>query len=99
MTPNLLIFAPLLAASLLFFSWSCYKRLSLVAVGPRRCGRNCGALANHLEAILFGARPCPIPPIGTIGLPLATQREGVIDANEIDQDAVSTGGNAYDLER
>ena len=33
MTPNLAIFAPLLAASLLFFGWSCSKRLALVAVG------------------------------------------------------------------
>jgi len=33
MTPNILIFAPILIASLLLFSWSCYKRLALVAVG------------------------------------------------------------------
>jgi Fe-S oxidoreductase/nitrate reductase gamma subunit len=33
MTPNFLIFAPLLVASLLFFGWSCYRRLALVAIG------------------------------------------------------------------
>ncbi len=33
MTPNVTIYAPLLIASLLFFSWSCYKRISLVTVG------------------------------------------------------------------
>lgn len=33
MTPNFLIYAPILAVSLLFFGWSCYKRLALVAVG------------------------------------------------------------------
>ena len=33
MTPNITIFAPLLIASLLIFSWSCYRRLSLVNVG------------------------------------------------------------------
>jgi len=33
MTPNILIFAPLFIASLLFFGWSCYRRLALVAVG------------------------------------------------------------------
>ena len=33
MTPNFAIYAPLLIASLLFFSWSCYRRLALVAVG------------------------------------------------------------------
>ncbi|MFZ2948246.1 MAG: hypothetical protein WA003_02060, partial [Desulfuromonadaceae bacterium] len=33
MTPSFFIYAPLLAISLLFFSWSCYKRLALVAVG------------------------------------------------------------------
>jgi len=33
MTPNFIIYAPLLAASLLFFSWSCYKRFALIAVG------------------------------------------------------------------
>lgn len=33
MTPNVAIYAPLLAVSLLFFSWSCYRRFSLVAVG------------------------------------------------------------------
>lgn len=33
MTPNFIIYAPLLAVSLLFFSWSCYKRFALIAVG------------------------------------------------------------------
>lgn len=33
MTPNPPIFAPLFIASLIFFIWSCYKRLSLVALG------------------------------------------------------------------
>lgn len=33
MSPNLLIYAPLLVLSLLYFSWSCYKRLALVSVG------------------------------------------------------------------
>ncbi|MBI1921955.1 MAG: (Fe-S)-binding protein [Geobacter sp.] len=33
MTPNFNIYAPLLIASLLLFSWSCYRRFSLVAVG------------------------------------------------------------------
>jgi Fe-S oxidoreductase len=33
MTPNFTIYAPLLIASLLFFSWSCYRRISLVTVG------------------------------------------------------------------
>lgn len=33
MTPNLYIYAPILAASLLFFCWSSYRRLALVAVG------------------------------------------------------------------
>lgn len=33
MKPNLTIYIPLLGASLLYFGWSCYKRLALVAVG------------------------------------------------------------------
>ena len=33
MTPNLTIYAPLFIVSLLCFSWSCYRRLALVAVG------------------------------------------------------------------
>ncbi|MGB9081374.1 MAG: (Fe-S)-binding protein, partial [Desulfuromonadaceae bacterium] len=33
MTPNFTIYAPLLAVSLLFFSWSCYKRVALVSIG------------------------------------------------------------------
>ncbi len=33
MAPNITIFAPLLAASLLLFAWNCYRRFSLVAVG------------------------------------------------------------------
>jgi Fe-S oxidoreductase len=33
MTPNIIIFAPLLIASLLFFAWSCIKRVSLIAAG------------------------------------------------------------------
>ncbi len=33
MTPNFIIYAPILVASLLLFSWSCYRKLSLVTVG------------------------------------------------------------------
>ncbi len=33
MTPNPLIFTPLLCASLILFTWSCYQRLSLIALG------------------------------------------------------------------
>ncbi len=33
MTPDIYIYAPLLIASLLIFSWSCYRRISLVNVG------------------------------------------------------------------
>jgi len=35
MTPQLIIYAPILAVSLLFFAWSCYRRLALVAVGSQ----------------------------------------------------------------
>ncbi len=33
MTPNFIIYSSLLAFSLLFFCWSCYKRFALIAVG------------------------------------------------------------------
>ncbi len=33
MIPNQTVFAPLLTASLILFTWSCYRRLSLVALG------------------------------------------------------------------
>jgi Fe-S oxidoreductase len=33
MTPNISIYAPLLFGSLLLFGWSCYRRLSLIAIG------------------------------------------------------------------
>ncbi|MDD2897334.1 MAG: (Fe-S)-binding protein [Desulfuromonadaceae bacterium] len=33
MTPNVTIYAPILVASLILFSWSCYRKLSLVSIG------------------------------------------------------------------
>jgi Fe-S oxidoreductase len=65
MTPNFIIFAPLLIASLLFFSWSCYRRLALVAVGTGE-DRLDNPGQRTLEALLyaFGQKRVMAKPFG-----------------------------------
>ena len=65
MTPNLNIYAPLLIASLLFFSWSCYRRLALVAVGrPEQRFDNPGRRIIEVLLYAFGQKRVMAKPFG-----------------------------------
>ena len=65
MTPNFTIYAPILAASLLFFCWSCYKRLALVAVGrPEDRFENKGQRLQNVLRYAFGQKRVVARPFG-----------------------------------
>jgi len=65
MTPNFAIYAPLLIASLLLFSWSCYKRLALVAVGqPEDRLENPGRRLLEVLLYAFGQKRVMARPFG-----------------------------------
>ncbi len=65
MIPNQTVFAPLLAASLILFTWSCYRRLSLVALGAGddRFG-NPGARVGAALQYAFGQKLVLSRPFG-----------------------------------
>ena len=65
MTPNLTIYAPLFIASLLFFSWSCYRRLSLVGVGqPEQRFDNPGQRIMGVITYALGQKRVMAKPFG-----------------------------------
>jgi len=65
MTPNITIYAPILALSLLFFCWSCYKRLALVAVGkPEDRFENPGERILNVFKYAFGQKRVIARPFG-----------------------------------
>lgn len=65
MTPNFAIYAPLLAASLLFFCWSCYRRFSLVAVGvPEDRFQQPGQRLINMFQYAFGQKRVVAKPFG-----------------------------------
>jgi Fe-S oxidoreductase len=65
MTPNPAAFAPLLAASLAFFAWSCYRRFSLVALGkPEDRFDSLGSRIKNALLFAFGQRRVAARPFG-----------------------------------
>ncbi len=65
MTPNFSIYAPLFIASLLLFSWSCYRRLALVAVGrPENRFENPGRRILEMFLYAFGQKRVMAKPFG-----------------------------------
>ena len=65
MTPNLTIFAPLFIASLLYFGWSCYRRLALVAVGqPEERFDNPGQRIMGVLTFALGQKRVVAKPFG-----------------------------------
>ena len=65
MTPNLTIYAPLFIASLVFFGWSCYKRLALVAVGqPEQRFDNPGRRIMGVITYALGQKRVMAKPFG-----------------------------------
>lgn len=65
MTPKFIIYAPILAASLLFFGWSCYRRLALVAVGmPEVRIDNPGQRILNVFRFAFGQKRVVARPFG-----------------------------------
>ncbi len=65
MTPNFAIYAPLLAVSLLFFCWSCYRRFSLVAVGmPEDRFQQPGQRLFNMFQYAFGQKRVVAKPFG-----------------------------------
>jgi Fe-S oxidoreductase len=65
MQPNPAVFAPILIASLIFFSWSCYSRLRLVALGrPENRTDNPGPRLWDMLLYAFGQKRVVARPFG-----------------------------------
>lgn len=65
MAPNFTIYAPLFAASLLFFGWSCYRSFSLVAVGrPEARFQKPGRRLLNMFRYAFGQKRVMARPFG-----------------------------------
>ena len=65
MTPNSLIFAPLLIASLAVFAWGCWKRLSLISLGqPEDRFNNIGTRFGQMLLYAFGQKRVISKPFG-----------------------------------
>jgi Fe-S oxidoreductase len=65
MTPNPLIFTPLLVASLGVFAWGCWKRLSLISLGrPEDRFDNIGTRFGEMLLYAFGQKRVLAKPFG-----------------------------------
>jgi Fe-S oxidoreductase len=65
MTPNPLVFTPLLIASLFVFSWGCWKRLSLISLGQAEDRfDNLGARFGEMLLYAFGQKRVLSKPFG-----------------------------------
>ncbi len=65
MTPNPILFAPLLIASLMFFAWGCWKRFSLISLGrPEDRFGNIGAHFRSMLLYAFGQKRVVSKPFG-----------------------------------
>lgn len=65
MTPKFIVYAPILAVSLLFFGWSCYRRFALVAVGrPEDRFDNPGQRILNALRFAFGQKRVVARPFG-----------------------------------
>src|SRR5512146_3137381 len=65
MTPNPAIFTPLFIASLVFFAWSCQRRLALVALGkPENRFDGIGSRVKNTLVVAFGQKRVAARPFG-----------------------------------
>src|SRR5512133_1236693 len=67
MTPNPLIFTPLLIAALAVFAWGCWKRLSLISLGqPEDRFDNIGVRVGEMLKFAFAQKRVLAKPVGII---------------------------------